>query len=952
MKPQASPLLPLPAALLELSPALRGDIELLNDLLGEVLTAQEGPELAGLAQALVAEEDLDPRELERRFPALADPQVVQRLLRAFTVFFQVLNVAEQKEIIRVNRERSARGEPRSESIGEAVARLRAAGLPPAELQALLDRLYICPTLTAHPTEARRRAVMDKLQAIAGWLAERSGPAVSPRLDRPLDTAGLAERELRRALTALWQTDELRATALTVDDEVRNGLYFFENTILEVVPWLHADLRAALDREYPGHEFRIPPFIRYRSWVGGDRDGNPNVTPEVTWQTLLRHKELVLRHYLGRVERLRRELTQSLRLVPAAEALLASLAADAALVPLPERRRVRFEREPYALKLLYVHQRLAATLEHLDRIQDFLHEGPSFAAQPPAYETSPQFLADLLLIQESLRAHGAAVLAETGALPELITAVRTFGFRLASLDVRQHSDEHQRAVAELLAAARALPPEVDYAALSEADKVRLLTRELSTPRSLLARRFTPSAATAPVLRVFEVIGHAQRYISPHSVTTYIISMTHGVSDLLEVLLLAKEYGLARWTGDPDSPEGGLESDLDIVPLFETIDDLHDCHELMRGLFRNRVYRRQLAAREGFQEVMLGYSDSSKDGGYLAANWALHDTQARLFRLCAAEGVRLRLFHGRGGTVGRGGGRANQAILSQPPGFDGAIRFTEQGEVVSFRYSLAPIAHRHLEQIAGAVLLAAGSAAAGVGPRREPQAWGGVLRALAAHSRDVYRELVYEDPDFWSFYTQATPIQHISRLTIASRPVFRPGRAGGAQHLRAVPWVFAWVQSRYGVPGWYGMGSALEWFVAQEPGNAALLQRLYRRWPFFRTVLHNAQLELLRAHLPTAAWYAARVQPPELGERMHRQLAEEYERTRKWVMWIVGEETLLTRAPVIRRTIALRNPATLPLSKLQVALLDRLAQAPDDPDPAWREAVLLSITGVAAAMQSTG
>jgi phosphoenolpyruvate carboxylase len=940
-----------------LSQPLCSDIMLLDRLLGEVLSDQEDASLLPLARKLYEDEG-EPGSLAGRIPELRDPQVVQQLLRAFTVFFQLLNTAEQKEIVRVNRSRAVRnpGQPRPESIGEAVRRLKESGMTAAQMQELLSRIDICSTLTAHPTEARRRAVQDKLQEIAEGLVERDLPPHTPLLDRPLNSADLVERELRAALTALWQTDELRASRITVEDEVRNGLYFFEHTILDVVPWLYDDLRAALREAYPEHSFQMPAFLYFRSWVGGDRDGNPNVTPDVTWRTLLTHKELVLRYYLERVGDLQRLLTQSARLAPASQELLRSIEQDRETVPLPVAPRKRFESEPYGLKLLYIAGRLQATLDHLAALSDFRAEGPSFTARPPAYRRSAEFLEDLILIQRSLREGHAAVLADEGPLAHLIVQVQAFGFHLAALDARQHSDEHAAVFDEMMAAAQVLPPGGRYSDLNEEEKVRVLTRELCSPRALLPRDWTGSERAQAVTQVFDVIRHAQRYIAARSVTTYVISMTHGISDVLEVLLLAKEEGLVRWRLEEGEPV--MESDLDVVPLFETVDDLHRCEGLLRRLFANRGYRFQLAARGMFQEVMLGYSDSSKDGGYLAANWALHDAQARLSRVCRKAGVTLRLFHGRGGTVGRGGGRANQAILSQAPGsFTGPIRFTEQGEVISFRYSLLPIAHRHLEQIVNAVLLAAGEQSR---QRPEPRRWHAALEQMAARSREAYRALVYEDAGFWDFYSQATPIAHISRLPIASRPVFRPGRASsGVESLRAIPWVFAWVQSRYVVPGWYGLGTALEWFVQEHPGGLELLREMYRKWRFFRTVINNAQLELTRAHLRTAAWYAQRVEPQEEGIRLHALVEEEYCRTREQVLRITGEQSLLDHSPVVRSTVAFRNPVTVPLSKLQVYLLDRWESPAEEgvspeevrSDP-WRDAILLSIIGLAAAMQSTG
>lgn len=957
----------------QLSEPLSRDIRLLDRLLGEVLCDQEGPGLLEMVQRLADEERApEPWELLEQLPQLRDPRACQRLLHAFTVFFRLLNTAEQKEIVRVNRARQSRegGPARPESLRDAILRLRDWGMSAEGMRELLGRIEIAPTLTAHPTEARRRAVQDKLLHLAHALARWDRPDDLPDLDEPLNTAGRAEEELRRVLVALWQTTELRALPLTVSDEVRNVLYFMESTILEVVPWLRDDLRAALQEAYPGEPFEIPAFLTYRSWVGGDRDGNPNVTPEVTWETLLAHREVVLEAYRRRVEGLLRHLTQSVSLVSVSPELQESLKRDLELVALPRETVQRYGHEPYALKLSVMAERLTATLKGLSSIGDFRSVGPGFTMPPPAYRDAEEFLADVEVLRDSLRRNRGALLADEGDLAHLAFRARTFGFHLATLDVRQHSEEHERVLDEIVAAVGLLPEGKRYSELPEAEKVRLLSREIASPRPLLPRDWSGSEEALRALEVFEVIRTAQRTLSPQSVSTYIISMTHGLSDVLEVLLLAKEAGLA----------GGL----DVVPLFETIEDLQRCGDLMRRLFNNACYRRHLEARGNFQEIMLGYSDSNKDGGYLAANWALHDTQARLAKVCRRAGVSFRFFHGRGGTVGRGGGRANRAILSQPPGsFNGRLRFTEQGEVISFRYGLPPIAHRHLEQIVSASLLAAAET-----PARAPTEarWRQPMAAVAARSREVYRRLVYEDPDLWTFYTQATPIAHISRLPITSRPTFRPGHPlVGLEGLRAIPWVFAWVQSRYVLPGWFGVGSALEGYVqgeAQGPGaraqedrdqgegpgtrtpereaegaeeRLAELRRLYQRWPFFRTILDNAQLELSRALLPVARWYASLVEPAEVGQRFHRTLEEEYQRTREWVLKVTEQAELLGNAPAVRHTVELRNPASAMLARVQVALMDhwrRLPPEAQEQNTEWRNALLLSITGIAAAMQSTG
>jgi phosphoenolpyruvate carboxylase len=935
----------------ELSTPLAEDIALLDELLGSVLAQQGEAQLLGIARRLHTESEGDPRTLFARMPELNEPRLTQRLIRAFTILFQLMNTAEQKEIVRVNRERQVKGgsAARSESIAEAVADLRRAGLSAAAMQTLLDRLDICPTLTAHPTEARRRSVLDKLQRIAHALVERAVPPDAPRLDGPLNAEQSTARALVWELTALWQTDELRASQLTVADEATNTLYFFERSIFDVVAWLHDDLRDALAQAYPGHAFTIGPFVHYRSWVGGDRDGNPNVTPQITWETLRRHKARIVGFYIARVEAMRRELTQSTRLTAVSDELLQSLEADAHLVPLSAVEMRRYRLEPYALKLVYIQARLRATLGHVETLTDFGATGSHGRTPAGAYESAAHFLGDLELMQRSLRDNKGAVLADEGPLAQLAAQAMTFGFHLGTLDVRQHSDEHAAAVGEFLVAAGMLPPGGGYDTLPEAQRIALLSREIRNPRPLLAAEQAISDQARNVLDVFRVVRQARRHLSVDAVNTYVISMTHGVSDMLEVLLLAKEAGLLRWR--TIDGEQSIESDIDVVPLFETIGDLQGCERLMRELFAEPAYRLHLNARGTFQEIMLGYSDSSKDGGFLAANLTLYDTQSRLARACTDAGVSVRFFHGRGGTVGRGGGRANRAILSQPPGsFDGRIRFTEQGEVISFRYGVPPLGHRHMEQIVSAALLAA-SRTAQQDVRPE---WLTAMEHMAARSLEVYRALVHDDPEFWDFYAQATPIKHISRLPIASRPASRSRKLSSVEALRAIPWVFAWVQSRYVVPGWYGLGSALKAFSESREGNVELLAAMYRDWLFFRMVINNAQLELLRADIDTAAWYAARVEPAALGRRMHEQLAAEHRLSREWVLRITDQDDLLGHAPVVRRTVALRNPALRPLSKLQVALLERLEETRggDEAQPAWQEAMLLSITGIAAAMQSTG
>jgi phosphoenolpyruvate carboxylase len=902
-----------------LSIPLSSDLKILDELLGKVLAEQEGPQILQLARRLMEVGRPTPEELFEACPELADPDTLRSLTRAFTVLFQLANTAEQKEIVRVNRQR--RG-TRRESIRDAIAQLRDRGVGPAQMRDLLGRVEITPTLTAHPTEAKRKAVLDKLQAIALALDDLEGRGT---LTGPLDATDEARAEIERILTTLWQTDELRSVRLTVEEEVRNALYFFERTIMEVVPWLHNDVERALAEVYPGEAFEVPTLLTYRSWVGGDRDGNPNVTPELTWQTLLEHRVLALETYLAHVETLRKEFTQSRRLVGVSQELLDSLPPRDADDLILSSQWERYSQEPYVLKLLSCEGRLR---EARDRVRGLPAKHP--------YRRPEELLEDLRLIQTSLRANLGGDLSDNGRLPHLIRQVEAFGFHLATLDVRQHSDEHAKAMDTILSRAGLLR-EGDYRAMPEAQKIALLEQELLNPRPLLFPEENIGEEAHRVLEVFRVIRRAHEELGTTAIRAYIISMTHGVSDLLEVLLFCKEAGL---------PVGAL----DVVPLFETIEDLHHSADLTRSLLENPAYARHLEARGRRQEIMLGYSDSSKDGGYFAANWALQSTLANLAKVSQETGVPFRLFHGRGGTVGRGGGRANRAILSQPAGsFSGRIRFTEQGEVISFRYSLPPIAHRHLEQIVSAVLMAT----AGHGNKGAEEEFGDDMRTLEEASRTAYRKLVYEDPDFWAFYSQATPIEFISLLPIASRPVFRPGKAlTGIEGLRAIPWNFAWVQSRTTLVGWYGMGTALEGFAGDDPARLVRLQTMFREWPFFRTLIDNAQLELTRAHLPTARMYARRVDPPELGRRLQAQIEEEYHRTVRMILAITGQDRLMEHARVVRSTVELRNPAVLPLSIMQVAMMAKWESMNEDEAERWRAPMLQTIAGIAAAMQSTG
>ena len=894
-------------------------INLLGEMLGQVIRDQAGEDVFALVEELrllckraANENNPGLRERAAEIVTGLPLEKIVWLLRSYTAFFHLANQAEQHEIVRVNRARAsdpAGHGARPESIDEAIAAYREAGRSFEEVVSMLAELRIEPTLTAHPTEARRRSTLDVQRRIAELL-DRANAA-----NGPIDRDELLD-ELYANVALLMTTDEVRAERPTVEDEVEQGIYFLAGTIWETIPRISRDVATSIRRQY-GTRIDPPLFLRYRSWIGGDRDGNPGVTPAVTRWTLGRHREVALERHLAEARQLHRELSISVRRVEIPASLLASIASDDAETPLPAAVRSRHVNEPYRLKLDHMIRRLE-----------------SVVAGEDAYDAR-RYAADLDLIDAALRESGLDEVAEDGRLFRARTLARCFGFHLAPLDVRQHSRVHEEAVAGLL-----LRAEVHdgYLELTEEERVELLVGELQNPRPLLAAGDRPPGLAAEALDTFEVIRDALAR-DPDSVGSYIVSMTHSVSDLLEPLVLAKEVGL--WRRETGLPIG-------LVPLFETIDDLEHAGERLAGIFANPILRSQLEARDNLQEVMLGYSDSNKDGGYWMANVALHRAQARLGRACREAGVSLRLFHGRGGTVGRGGGRASQAILAMPvDARSGGIRLTEQGEVISFRYGLEEIARRHVEQIVHAQIVA--------GLRSSEAAADDALMArIAEASMRAYRDLI-DDAKVWAWYRRITPIEQISGLPIASRPISRRAASEVTfEDLRALPRAFAWTQVRYLVPGWFGVGTALAAVLDESPDALSKLQAMNRDWPFFRAVAANAEREMARARLPLAERYAAALGGADgAGKGNHRRLEDEFDRTRRSLLAITGGDALLASNPVIRRSIELRNPYTDVLNLLQIELLSRWREAADgDEAGALRHALFLSVNGIAAAMQSTG
>ncbi|HWV57346.1 MAG TPA: phosphoenolpyruvate carboxylase [Longimicrobiales bacterium] len=926
---------------------LSENVNLLGSLLGQAIREQAGDamlerveELRLLCKRASLENNPSLRERAAdRIRGLTDDEIGW-LLRAFSAFFHLINQAERQEILRVNRERShslAEGKSRPESIDEAVGRLKEMGFSLAQVIDLFRMLDIQLTLTAHPTEARRRSILDKQRRTAELLADLRRPDATPEEQEATVEA------LRGQIAMLLATDEIRPERPTVQEEVEQGLHFLRGTVWETAPRIHRDVQRALVRHYgEAAAAEMPAFLRWRSWIGSDRDGNPNVTAQVTRWTLDRQRRVALELHRRELDELRRDLSVSDRRVPTPRVLLEALSAlddveglDPATggaddrgqdrVPIPDHV---FRHEPYRRFITHM----------IYRIDRLIARAPGAAEE---YDAA-RYIRDLDLLAQALEDAGFGVVAREGRLARLRALARTFGFHLAALDVRQHSRRHTEAVADLLAAAGVVD---DYASLDEAARLEVLTRELKNPRPLLPRHAEMSETVRAALEAFEVIRDAITR-DPASIGSYIVSMTHTVSDLLAPMLLAKEVGL--WS----MRDGRVESPLDMVPLFETIEDLDAAADRLTALFAHPVYRLHLEARGGFQEIMLGYSDSNKDGGYWMANWALHRAQDAIGRVCREHGVEFRLFHGRGGTVGRGGGRANLAIAAMPPAaHNGRLRVTEQGEVITFRYALPGIAHRHTEQLVSAMLLSTASTdQRGDLPPAAPPELASTMDRIAQRAMQVYRDLI-DDDAFWPWYIRATPIEQISRLPIASRPVSRKSAEEvDFEGLRAIPWVFAWTQTRHVVPGWFGIGAALD-EVLSEPGALEMLRNAYTNWPFFRAVVENAELEMMRARLEIAGRYAALAGDVAPGG-CHARIVRDFERAGRAILAITGEANLLDRNAVIKKSISLRNPYTDVLNLLQVELLRRYRDTEGERKSAIRELLFQSVNGIAAAMQSTG
>lgn len=907
---------------------LRDDVRVLGEVLGTVLHEQMGQDIFGAVEGarrlcIRLRESYDQGDeltLRDQIQGLDVDSLVE-LTRAFTVYFHLINIAEEHHRIRVLRRREVGSStsPRKESIEAAIAELKQTDVPVEEMKRFLDQLDFWPVFTAHPTEARRRTVLQHLRRIADDVKLLSEGAISPQT-RERSGDQLAER-----VTLLWQTEELRMDRPNPLQEVRNGLYYFAQSLYDVLPRIWRDTARGLHRHYPDVALPTRPFLRFGSWMGGDRDGNPAVTPDITQATLQLHRDAILDLYIRDVADLVDAMSSSKpRLGPVVE-LEGSLEEDARSYPdLVEEARRRSPHEPYRQKLSVILGRL-----HSTRASDVVN------AEERRYRTPEELLDDLELFRRALLTHRGERLAG-GAVQELLWRVRAFGFHLASLDLRQESDVHEHLVAELLARAAGRP---DYRALGESERVAVLLDALQRPSSgALLAMSESGGVVGKTAALFVRLPTWQRFFGAEACQSYIISLTHSVSDVLEVVLLAKEAGLVRIDGDR------VGSDLDIVPLFESIEELDAAGSMIDALLQIPLYRALINARGDQHEVMLGYSDSNKDGGYLASNWSLYRAERAIPEATARHGVDVRLFHGRGGAIGRGGGPTERAIMSQPDAArTGRLKLTEQGEVIFSRYSNPEIAHRYLEQVLYAMLRAGfGEATVGVEDR-----WRNLMTELSERALQAYRSLVFDDEGFLSFFLEATPILEVAQLNIGSRPSSR-GTIQDIRRIRAIPWVFSWTQSRINLPGWYGLGAALAHHIEGAGNGIADLRDMYRTWPFFASTIDNAQISLITADMRIAQRYAEL--SGAVGGSVFERIRSEYERTVATVLQVTRQERLL-EGSLVARLVQLRNPYVDPMHYAQISLLKRLREGRGEAG-ATRFAVLQTINGIAAGLQTTG
>jgi phosphoenolpyruvate carboxylase len=970
---------------------LRRSTRLLGSMLARVLKTQAGPKVAATVEQLQRSftglhRDGDPARRQALLNIIEplEPEVVSEVVRAFSLYFSLVNIAEESYNLRQRRRQTERGGHYwPGSFHDTLLALKQSGVSAAQLPALFDELLYLPVMTAHPSEAKRRTVRNQLRNLFLTTEKLDDPQVRGYYRQ------IALEKLHSQIQALWKTDEVRTRNMGVLDEIESGLFYFPLSLFQATAQLYRNFERAMADVYgeeacpelgrrATRQIRIPSFLRFGSWIGGDRDGNPNVKPETTVLALRLQQQTILREYMRRLDDLRGEITHSYGLCEPTSALLTSLAADrAALGGAVTGFERHYSQEPYRHKLALMKYRMERTLACVERRLNgstpLTNHGETEIIESHAYTDAKAFMADLQLIRDSLYAHNDGEIAELG-LQDLIRLAETFGFHLMQLDLRQESTRHSEAVAEILAPLRlrsgqalgpeprsgqALGPEprsgqalglseaeapaVDYLALDETQRLAVLSAAISIPGGLDYDSAALSEATRETLEVFHVMAQMREEIGADCFSRYVISMTHAASHVMEVMLLAAQSGLVGWNDEKWYCHVGVS------PLFETIDDLNHIESVLTTLLDLPVYRELLQASGERQEVMLGYSDSCKDGGILASAWGLYQAQRQVIAIAEARGIKCRLFHGRGGTVGRGGGPTHEAILAQPPDtVRGQIKFTEQGEVLFYRYNNMETAIYELTMGVTGLLKASVSLVQPVAEDHpEDLAVMGELARIGEHG---YRELTERTDGFLDYFYEATLVGEIGQLNIGSRPSHRKKKDRSKQSVRAIAWVFSWAQSRQTFPAWYGIGASLATWCADKPDRLEKLRTMYRHWPFFRNLLSNAQMALSKSDMSIANEYAGLCLEPETGKRIHGLIAGEYWRCEDWILDIADAKQLLEESPMLAASLNRRNTYLGPLNYIQAALLRRVRASGEE--SRWMQPLLRTINAIAAGMRNTG
>jgi phosphoenolpyruvate carboxylase len=912
---------------------LRSRVKLLGNMLGEVIAKQSGDDVLHTIERLRKgfirlRKEADNTRLAR-LKKLIDklsPDALRPIIRAFSIYFQLVNIAEESFQHRQRRRIAASGQPLWEgSFDHCIRSLRKQGLDPDQLQDLLDQIRYMPVFTAHPTESKRRAILLQLRRIFEANEALDSPAIY------IDHKERYQDMLKTRIQTLWKTDEVRPAKPDVRHEVRMGLHHYSNSLFSAVPTVYRRLNDAINRVYENHpdfhRIDLPTLLRFGSWIGGDRDGNPNVTADITRDAILAQHQAILQQYSARINELISILTQSIDFCSPSPAFLASLEKDDGYRE-QLAKTARFPEEPYRRKLYVMNLRLQQNL----------------AGEPlAAYRTEDEFMRDLVLMRDSLISHGDTDTADAELL-DLIRLARTFGFYLARLDIRQESTVHSNAVHNIL---HSLGVHHDYLSLDETARLQLLGELLQNPPRL-SQRDQLDGITQEVLAVFDVLKAMQDRVSPQIIGRYVISMAHHASDVMHVMFLASLCGLAG-----KQANGKFICRIGVSPLFETINDLSRIEQVMAQLLDNPSYRQLLTAHKGMQEVMLGYSDSAKDGGILASAWSLYQAQQNVIALGQARGIPIRLFHGRGGTIGRGGGPTHQSITSQPTGTVlGQIKFTEQGEVLSYKYSNKETAVYELTMGLTGVISASVGLVTSIPD--DPPNYAETMRQLQRDGEQQYRLLTEQTEGFLDYFYEATPVGEIGLLNIGSRPSHRTKQDRSKASVRAIAWVFAWAQSRQTLPAWYGLGTALESYCQNDKGNLQKLRNLYQTWPFFRALLGNIQMALFKADMLIAREYAELMEDQATAQHIFQLIKEEYQRTEHWLLKIAQINELLEENPILKRSLTRRDPYLDPLNHIQLALLNRYRN--EDLEQSERDTqldpLLRSINAIAAGMRNTG